>query len=341
MQRLCLILFFQIIGLLFSVPLSAQAPNPAFLLQLSHSIAKVHIYNQTNQLGVGSSVVVAKNQVATNCHVVANARGIAINKLGNSYAPISMKADWEHDLCILIFERLPLKPLALGHLDTLNDYELPIISVGFSGSSPRPTRSYGHIKAMIPYDNSHVIESSSGFSLGASGGALINYKGELLGITTFKSPGKHGHYFSLPVHWIEQLLHSDKLVEPTDARTPFWDAPTNKRPTFMQAVSHMESQNWLSLKKTAINWTKSMPNNPEAWFYLGTAEQGLNHLNAATAAFKAALNIAPKHTRSLYSLGVIAYINRQNEDAKRIGGQLESINPTLAEQYFQQVHFTD
>lgn len=314
----------------------AQAPDPAFLLQLSHSVAKVHVYNEHNQLGVGSSVVVAKNQVATNCHVIANANGIAINKLGNSYAPIGLKADWKHDLCILVFERLPLKPLALKHLNQQNSVETPIIAIGFSGSSPRPTRSYGHIKAFIPLDNSYLLQTSSGFTLGASGGALINYQGELLGLTTFKSPGRHGHYFSLSVDWISALLNDDVLSQTTEAEPPFWDTPVQQRPLFMQAVTHFQTKDWPALKAVAAEWHDHAPNIAEAWYYLGAAYAGLTNEEAAIYAFEQALKIAPNHSRSLFALGKLVYTHGDTMRFKKIGKQLERLNPSLAERYYHQ-----
>lgn len=312
----------------------AQPPDPAFLLKLSHSVAKVHVYNKDNQLGVGSSVVVAKNQVATNCHVIANANGIAINKLGNSYAPIGLKADWEHDLCILVFERLPLTPLTLKHLDQQDSYETPIIAIGFSGSSPRPTRSYGHIKAYIPLDNSYLLQTSSGFTLGASGGALINYQGELLGLTTFKSPGKHGYYFSLSADWIRALLNSDIRSQTTEAIAPFWDTPVLQRPLFMQAVSNFQTKDWPALKNVATQWHDQVPDTPEPWYYLGSAHLGLHNDKKAIKAFEQALSIAPNHSRSLFALGKLVYAQGDQVRFKQIGKQLESLNPILAERYY-------
>ncbi len=42
--------------------------------------------------------------------------------------------------------------------------------------------------------------------LGASGGGIFNYQGELLGITTFKTPGRSAFYYSMPVEIIEEML---------------------------------------------------------------------------------------------------------------------------------------
>lgn len=327
-----------ITALLLSLPQLSQAqiPKPEILLQFSHSVAKVHVENEHGQLGVGSSVVVAKNQVATNCHVIANARGVAINKRGKSFAPIAMKADWHHDLCILIFDDLPLKPFPLGNMSQVS-YEENVIAYGFSGNAPRPLESFGSVKALIPFDDSYLIRTNSGFRMGASGGALINYDGTLLGLTTFKSPGRKGFYYSLPVSWIKQLLASPTLSKTTDAQPPFWDAPANKRPFFMQAVIPFQNEKWSELKTIAEKWIKTEPNTAEAWFYLAQSQHGLTELDAAKESLNKTLSLAPLHVNALHLLGSIAMKQHNAEEANSLGKKLADINVDYAEYYYSDI----
>ncbi len=317
----------------FNTPLFAQTPKPEFILALSHSVAKVHIKDQNGQHGIGSGAVVAVNHVATNCHVLANARGIAVNKLGNSYAPIAMKADWHHDLCILIFDDLPLQPFPLGASEKLT-YEQHIVALGFSGNSPRPIESFGSVKALVPFDDSVLVRTNSGFRMGASGGALLDYEGNLVGLTTFKSPGKTGFFYSLPVEWVKKLLAKPDLALATQAQAPFWDAPEEKRPFFMRVVQPLQDENWSTLKSIASDWTQFEKNNMEAWFYLGLAEQGLNSLEQAKTHFNHTLKLAPTHSSALYQLGLLAIKENKIEEAKRVGKLLDSIDSDFAEDFY-------
>ena len=61
-------LFF-LLSLLFSLP-SFSFPTDQVELSITPSIVKVHVIDKTGNQGVGSGIVVAENQVATNCHVV-------------------------------------------------------------------------------------------------------------------------------------------------------------------------------------------------------------------------------------------------------------------------------
>lgn len=330
----------QMFGVVFilsflSTPLAtwAQAPKPELILALSQSVAKVHIKRADGQHGIGSGAVVAENQIATNCHVVANAQGIAVNKLGTSYAPIAMKADWHHDLCILIFDNLPLKPFALADSKKLA-YEQHLMALGFSGNAPRPIEFFGSVKALIPFEDSVLVQTNSGFKMGASGGALLDYQGNLVGLTTFKSPGRNGLSYSLPVDWIKKLMNEAALAQPTEAKPPFWDAPEEKRPYFMRVVPHYQNEDWAQLKKIANDWATAEHENVEAWFYLGLAEQKLGNLEAAKGDFERALTLAPSHSNTLYALGILAMDEKNLAEAKRIGVLLEAIDVDFAEDFY-------
>ena len=320
-------------NLLLATPAQAdQTPKPEFILALSHSVAKVRVQDQNGQTGIGSGVVVAVNHVATNCHVVANAKGISLSKLGNSYAPIAMKADWRHDLCILKFDDLPLTPFPHGDSTALQ-YEQHVVALGFSGNAPRPTESFGTVKALIPFDDSVLIRTTSGFSMGASGGALLDYQGRLVGFTTFKSPGRDAYYYSLPMKWVEALLKQPDILLTTPMEAPFWDVPEKQRPFFMQAVQPLKTGAWSTLELIAKTWVSVEKDNAEAWMHLGLAQQGLQEFDAAKKSYAKVLQLAPKHSSAIYQLGVMAKTQGDEQQVKLVSAQLTLIDPDIAEDY--------
>lgn len=315
-----------------SLIMAEQTPKPDFILGLSHSVAKVRIEDKNGQLGIGSGVVVAENHVATNCHVVANARGISVSKLGNSYAPIAMKADWRHDLCILKFDDLPLKPFPHGDSTTLA-YEQHIVALGFSGNSPRPIESFGTVKALIPFDDSLLIRTTTGFSMGASGGALVDYQGRLIGFTTFKSPGRNAYYYSLPIQWVQALLKQPDILLTTQMESPFWDVPEKERPFFMQAVQPLKTGAWSTLEIIAKAWVTVEKNNAEAWMHLALAQQGLQDFVNAKKTYEKVLMMAPTHSSAIYQLGLMAKTQGDEAEVLRVAGLLEKLDPDFAEDY--------
>jgi S1-C subfamily serine protease len=273
--------------------------------RLKASVTKVHITTKSGGHGVGTGVVVGKDLVATNCHVLANARGAKITKFGESYTPEAMKADWKHDLCILRFKFLELKPVELGDSEALK-YEQPIFSIGFPGGPPKPQTTQGKIKALYPLDDSHIVRTDASFVMGASGSPVFDADGKLIAISTFKSPGRGAYFYNIPVKWVKALLDAPETVSLVSGDTPFWDAPDTQRPFFMRVVLPYQNDKWDELKVVAQEWIVKEPTSPEALFYAGVAEERLGDANKANGYFEKVLGLQPQHGATLIELGLMA-----------------------------------
>ena len=134
---------------IFSQLVLGAQPNNELIYKLKASVVKVHVTTKSGGHGVGTGVVIGKDSVATNCHVIANATGVKISKFGDSFVPDTIKADWKHDICILRFQYLDLIPVELGDSENLAN-EQAIFSIGFPGGPPKPQSTYGKIKALYP-----------------------------------------------------------------------------------------------------------------------------------------------------------------------------------------------
>jgi len=250
---------------------SFSTPSVEVLFNTNPSVVKVHVANDKGNHGVGSGVVVAKNYIVTNCHVIANSQGIHVTKYGISYSPDALIADWKSDLCILKFKFLELKPVKMTKTADV-EYETDVFTKSYGGNSARPGSSFGTVKAKFHFDGHQIIQSSASFMLGASGGGIFNYQGELLGITTFKTPGRSAFYYSMPVEIIEEMLTKGEEVSITTApERAFWDQPEEDQPYFMRVVSALNKKDWNRLKIISEDWVKSEPEADESNFHLGLA----------------------------------------------------------------------
>jgi serine protease Do len=280
---------------------------------LNPSIVKVHTANKQGNHGVGSGVVVAKDHVVTNCHVIADAKGIHVTKYGVSYPPYALLADWKHDLCILKFEYLKLKPVNLGSNDKLQ-YETEVFGKNYGGNTVKPHTAVGAVKGIFDLNGYKIIQSSAWFSMGASGGGLFNDKGELIGITTFKTPGL-GSFYSVPVEVIKKLLADNNDISiTTAAESPFWDAPEKKLPFFMQVVGPIKKENWVKLKKISIEWIANKPDSYEADYHLGLADYRLGELKEAKISFGKVIERNNKHLQTYLHLYEIAKYEGENQE---------------------------
>ncbi len=307
MKRLLLVLLS-----LFYVPSLLARPSFAETLALSHSIVMITTQLPNGQNGRGSGVVVNKNYVATNCHVIANALGANIAKFRDGYQPKAIKADWKHDLCLLKFDDLPFKPVAMRDSQTLQ-YEEAVFSLGFPVGQNVPQSSYGNIKAMYPFDDSLIIRSDAAFAMGSSGGALFDEQFNLIGITTFKSPGSKAYFYHLPVEWIKALMQAPETQSLATNEIPFWAVPVEERPAFMQVVIPYQNQEWDALKAIAQQWTVDEPQSPDAWYYLGVAEEGQGNLTEAKAHLAKAIALNARELDAMNALARVAFAQKDNQ----------------------------
>ena len=304
-------------------------PSDEVTFLVSPSVVKVHVIDAKGNHGVGSGIVVADSQVATNCHVIANAQGVQIGKLGEAFSPTSMKADWRHDLCILQFKFLDVKPIVLGDTKKLT-YEQSVFSKSFGGNAVKPIISFGQIKALYTLDNENIIQSSAGFAMGASGGGLFDDEGRLIGLTTFKSPGRYAYYYSIPVEWIKHLLRHGKDIQLTaQTELPFWDAPFEKRPYFMQAYDAAREAKWDRLKEIAALWLKNEPQSSEALFTDAIARFELKDYELAKKVLSDVVKKNPRHAQAQLYLLKLAKIDHDTNQVQAIETLLSQLDESL------------
>ena len=318
---------------LFLLLIATQAeaiPTFAKLLELNNSIVVVNVDFPDGSSGTGTGVVVSKEYVATDCHVIANTLGANISKYDDTYKPIAFKADWKHDLCLLKFEELPFTPVPLRDSQTLQ-YEEDVFSVSYPNGSNVPQPSYGSVKAMHKLDSSVIIRSDAAFALGSSGGGLFDEKYNLIGITTFKSPGPQGFFYSLPVEWIKKLMKEPNTKSLKTLDIPFWAMPFEQKPYFMKVVIPYQNKEWDTLKSISDLWIKEEPNSPDAWYFLGLASQGKKDLKAAKEAFSRAEKINPRHADAMMGLAEIAESEKDLVALQNIQKKVNQLNTSLAE----------
>ena len=306
-----------------------STPSVEVLFNTNPSVVKVHVANDKGNHGVGSGVVVAKNYIVTNCHVIANSQGIHVTKYGVSYSPDALIADWKSDLCILKFKFLELKPVIMKKTADV-EYETDVFTKSYGGNSARPGSSFGTVKAKFDFDGHQIIQSSASFMLGASGGGIFNYQGELLGITTFKTPGRSAFYYSMPVEIIEEMLTKGEEVSITTApERAFWDQPEEDQPYFMQVVSALNKKDWNKPKIISEDWVKSEPEADESNFHLGLANYHQENQGDAYKLFKKVVSQNEKHTLSYLYLYKIAKANNNQTEMVEYKKNVEQLDTNI------------
>ena len=170
--------------------------------------------------GLGSGVIVSTDgYVLTNNHVVEGADRIVIDLTdGRSYQARIVGTDEKSDVAVLKIdtdEELPIVPI--GDSDRLKVGEW-VLAIG-NPFGLQHTVTYGIISAVGRgnvgiADVEDFIQTDAAINPGNSGGALVNLRGELIGINTAilsQSGGYQGIGFAIPVNLATRI--KDQLIE--------------------------------------------------------------------------------------------------------------------------------
>ena len=173
---------------------------------------------KTNALGSGVIVDASKGYIITNNHVVEDMDNIKVKLFDKrEYKAEIMGTDPKSDLAILKIEANNLKQLKLGNSDKLRVGEW-VMAVGspFSENLSH-TVTTGIVSAMgrsnIIRGQSYedFIQTDAAINPGNSGGALLNMKGELIGINTAIATGGYeksnrGVGFAIPSNMSKRIM---------------------------------------------------------------------------------------------------------------------------------------
>ncbi len=175
------------------------------------------------QNGLGSGVIVSPDgYILTNYHVIKDADelNVLINK--EEYAAKVVGADPETDIAVVDIDAENLPAIRLGDSDKLEVGEL-VLAVGSpfdislqhtvtSGIISAKGRSNLSLSGNLTYQD--FIQTDAAINPGNSGGALVNIRGELIGINTAiyagNSGGNVGIGFAIPVSLAKQVM--DDLI---------------------------------------------------------------------------------------------------------------------------------
>ena len=325
---------YRILAILMAVFLSpaANAFDQQSLMRVFFSIVLVRGYNQDGSLAYGSGVVVGDNKVVTNCHVLRKTNQAWVSQGEEAFAIVSVHVDAMHDLCLLNTDRLPIQPVPLGSTAELGKGD-EVIAVGHSNGVPAPLTSRGQIKSLYAYEGGNVVRTNARFSLGASGSALFDGQGRLIGINTFKTPGRAAYFYAIPVEWLKEAA-----IKPAQSKLPvsgqaFWELPDEEKPFFMQVALPQLNDDWVRLQEISRRWIEAEPDNAEAWYELGTAQEGLDQPGDAEKSYRQAIAINPKHSEALYRLGVFASQRGDREEMHSVSTKLTKIDSEMAAEF--------
>ncbi|MDJ1485457.1 trypsin-like peptidase domain-containing protein [Cytophagaceae bacterium YF14B1] len=182
--------------------------------------------------GSGSGVIfTADGYVVTNNHVIENASSIEVVHNKRSYKAKMIGTDPSTDIAVLKIEGKGLPAIKLAHSRDVQVGEW-VLAVGnpfnltstvTAGIVSAKGRNIGILGSQFPIES--FIQTDAAINPGNSGGALVNIKGELIGINSaiLSRTGSYtGYGFAVPVDIVNKIFND--LVKYGEVQTGFLGA---------------------------------------------------------------------------------------------------------------------
>lgn len=192
-------------------------------------VVSVRTYRQgKDKPGIGSGVILRSDgYIITNAHVVSGGKVVKVHlKNGKSYTAKIWKMAKEQDLALLKIDCTGLPVAKIGNSDKVRLGQTVIaigdplgftgtVTVGTVGGLNRNVETRG-----IKYKN--LIQTDAAINPGSSGGALVNLKGEVVGINALVYTGPSSGYdkaqglaFAIPINSAIKIARQLVLSQPT------------------------------------------------------------------------------------------------------------------------------
>jgi S1-C subfamily serine protease len=171
-------------------------------------------YRNSTQRSLGSGVIVdEEGHIATNNHVIENADQVIVQLADHRVAVAQVVGrDPDSDLALLKIRLDHLPVMSFGHSDRLQVGDV-VLAIG-SPLGLSQTVTHGIVSAtgrgqlgLATFEN--FIQTDAAINPGNSGGALINTRGELVGLNTaiVSKEGAEGIGFAIPVNMVRGVIH--------------------------------------------------------------------------------------------------------------------------------------
>ena len=183
-------------------------------------------YGNREMSGSGSGIIVGQNEtellVLTNYHVIDGADSLTVTFTDGNTAEAQVKGTAEdNDLAVIAIPLESMNADTLGAIKiaTLGDSNAlrvgdEVIAIG-NALGYGQSLTYGHVSALsreVTIENRTLtlLQTDAAINPGNSGGALLNMKGELIGINSAKysSEDVEGMGFAIPVSEAEEIIYS-------------------------------------------------------------------------------------------------------------------------------------
>lgn len=284
--------------------------------KVTNTVVVIHAYDYNNELAKqGSGVVLNdKGYVVTNYHVLAGCDRLEIlhNKEIVPYVDI-IGIDVEKDILILMIEAKKFPAIKIGDSEKLNIGQR-IYAIG-SPLGFENSISEGIISGLRSYEQSgkNFIQITASISSGSSGGAVVNDKGELIGISTLTAKEGQNLNFAIPTDAILGVEISSYSKNDTYKDFELFEKgyEADKKGDYQSAI------------KFYTKFIEKYPNDANAYYNRGCAKFYLEDYRGQLQDYSKAIEINPDDAFAYYNRG------QAKDNLGDYGGAIQDYNKVI------------
>ncbi|MCI0449319.1 MAG: trypsin-like peptidase domain-containing protein [Chlorobi bacterium] len=358
--------FLLILLSVLSVKLASQELSADKLFELvNNSVVVIVAYDNFGNIFQGSGVVIDKNGlVATNHHVCRDANRIEIKHYENEFKDVEVVfTDELKDILILRVNNFSLSPMPRGTSTSLKTGQR-IYAIG-SPEGYENSISDGIISGFRTDNNKvSLIQMTTPITEGSSGGAVVNARGELIGICV---SGQHegNLYFAIPINEIYSLAGLNNTVAENNESIDYYQIGTEAYKNqnyedaefyfskylekFSSDVGAYYNRGYARFKlrefSKAINdFSKVIEFNlasSDSYFYRGNCYYSIKEYQKAYSDYTIALEKEPDNPDIFYNRGYTLF--RMNKYPEAIGDWQKAVelNSSLYDELSQKIKIAE
>lgn len=292
----------------------------ALFRQVAPSVVTILVLDeQGREEGQGSGVAVGRERVATNCHVVRDARALKVRSAQGERAATWIIADPGRDLCLLAVPGLEAAPVRIRPYKALYVGER-VFAVG-NPLGFELSVSEGLVSALASVRGEPAIVSSAAQSPGSSGGGLFDAEGRLVGMTTSIMGIGQNLNLALPAEWIDELA-----VRGVPAKPPV--AAPGPEPRWAEEAESLRVRgDWAALEVFARSWLAADPTSSPAGQSLGLALYNLKRKDEAERVLRDAVRNDERNASAWSYLALVLHLTDKKEEAEQALTRAAALRP--------------
>ncbi len=199
-----------------SISLPSETPLSVEQLAKAAKNAVVEITvtgRQGSRVGLGTGFIVKSDGlIATNLHVIAEARPISVKTATGEKYPVEVvyASDRKLDLALIKINAKDLPTLPLGDSDEIPDGQ-PIMAMGNPYGLSHSVVS-GVVSGKREIEGREMLQLAIPIEIGNSGGPMLDMRGRVLGLLTMKAQYTANLGFAMPVNALKKLIEKPNPV---------------------------------------------------------------------------------------------------------------------------------